>query len=307
MNPAQYTSLIRAEANRLGFDYFGVSKAEKLDEDARRLERWLNKGMHGQMQYMERWFDMRVDPRVLVPGAKSVVSLLYNYFPSERQHDGVPKISKYAYGTDYHFVLKEKLHALLQFIQGKVGEVSGRVFVDSGPVLERSWAERSGLGWVGKNGNLINKKSGSFFFISELIIDLELEYDSPMKDYCGTCTACIDACPTNAILDNRVIDGSKCISYFTIELRDAIPDEMKGKFNDWAFGCDICQDVCPWNRFSQPHHEPNFTIAEERKNILSAEWIEMTAEVFNKVFKNSAVKRTKLAGMKRNIEFLMRQ
>lgn len=257
------------------------------------------------MKYMERWFDMRTDPRVLVPGAKSVISLLYNYFPTEKQNKDVPQISKYAYGRDYHFVIKEKLYELFQFIQEKIGEVDGRVFVDSGPVLEKTWAAKSGLGWVGKNGTLITLKSGSFFFISELIIDLELEYDSPIRDYCGTCTKCIDACPTDAILDNRVIDGSKCISYFTIELRDAIPEEVKGKFNNWSFGCDICQDVCPWNRFSKPNNEPQFTATAEKLNITSSEWIEMTKEIFNKTFKDSPVKRTKLEGMKRNIRLLL--
>lgn len=305
MSVSQYTKLIRDEVHRLGFNYCGISKAEKLDDDSRRLEQWLNKGMHGQMKYMERWFDMRTDPRVLVPGAKSVISLLYNYFPTEKQNKDVPQISKYAYGRDYHFVIKEKLYELFQFIQEKIGEVDGRVFVDSGPVLEKTWAAKSGLGWVGKNGTLITLKSGSFFFISELIIDLELEYDSPIRDYCGTCTKCIDACPTDAILDNRVIDGSKCISYFTIELRDAIPEEVKGKFNNWSFGCDICQDVCPWNRFSKPNNEPQFTATAEKLNITSSEWIEMTKEIFNKTFKDSPVKRTKLEGMKRNIRLLL--
>jgi epoxyqueuosine reductase len=306
VNATQNTLLIRNEAIRLGFDYCGISKAERLNEDAKRLERWLNKGMHGKMQYMERWFDMRVDPRVLVPGAKSVISLMYNYFPTQAQADGLPLISKYAYGTDYHLVIKEKLKTLLNFIEERVGKVHGRAFVDSGPVLERTWAAKSGLGWVGKNGNLINKQRGSFFFLAELIVDLELENDSPVKDYCGSCTKCIDACPTDAISEGNVVDGGKCISYFTIELREAIPEQMKGKFSNRAFGCDICQDVCPWNRFAKPHREAQFEPTGEKLNLTTSDWLEMTNEVFNKVFKDSAIKRTRLEGMKRNVRFLLR-
>ncbi len=304
----RYTRLIKDEARRLGFDFCGISKAELLNEDARRLEVWLKQGMHGKMQYMENWFDMRVDPRKLVPGAKSVVSLMLNYFPEKNQQDGFPKISKYAFGKDYHLVIKEKLLQLLNFIHETVGEVSGRAFVDSGPVLEKTWATKSGLGWVGKNGNLINKNSGSFYFLSELILDLELQTDTPLaKDYCGTCTKCIDACPTEAILPNTVIDGSKCISYLTIELKEQIPNEFKNKMDNWAFGCDVCQDVCPWNRFSKPHQEKQFIASENKLNITTKEWIEMTDEVFSKTFKDSPLKRTKLSGMKRNIQFLLKE
>lgn len=305
MNTSQPTHLIKSEALRLGFDYCGISKAEKLDEDARRLEAWLNKGMHGKMKYMENYFDMRIDPTKIVPGAKSVISLLYNYYNDQTLLDKAePKISKYAFGRDYHFVMKEKLYQLMQCLQEKVGEVHGRVFVDSGPVLERAWAAKSGVGWVGKNGNLLTKESGSFYFLAEIILDLELEYDSPVNDYCGTCTACIDACPTDAILPDKVVDGSKCISYFTIELRDEIPNEAKGKFEGWMFGCDICQDVCPWNRFAKQHHEQQFLPSEELLAMKKNDWEELTEEVFKKVFKDSPLKRTKFEGLKRNLKFL---
>lgn len=303
-----YTQLIKSESKRLGFDYCGISKAEFLEEEAPRLEDWLNKNMHGQMSYMQNYFDKRLDPRILVPGAKSVVSLLLNYFPSEKQKDNTaPKISKYAYGTDYHFVIKEKLNELLYFIKENIGAVEGRVFVDSAPVMDKAWAKKSGLGWIGKNSNLISKQSGSFFFIAELIIDLELDYDSAIKDYCGTCTKCIDACPTNAIVEPYVVDGSKCISYFTIELKEAIPNEMKGKFDNWMFGCDICQDVCPWNSFSKVHHETLFAPNENLLEMSKKDWVELTEETFKKVFKNSAVERTKYKGLKRNIDFILQK
>lgn len=282
----------------------GISKADFLETEAPRLESWLKKEMHGEMSYMENHFDKRLDPRLLVDGAKSVVSLLLNYYPSEIQDSDTYKISKYAYGQDYHFVIKDKLKDLLKFIQTEIGEVNGRVFVDSAPVLDKAWAAKSGLGWIGKNSNLITKQVGSFYFIAELIIDLELEYDSPTTDHCGSCTACIDACPTQAIIQPYVVDGSKCISYFTIELKDQIPQEMKGKFDDWMFGCDVCQDVCPWNRFSKSHSETLFNPNPELLGYSKKDWQEITEEVFKKVFKNSAVKRTKLEGLKRNIEFL---
>ena len=305
MNSSNHTSLIKAEAKRLGFDYVGVSKAAFLEEEAPRLENWLNNNMHGQMSYMQNYFDKRLDPRLLVPGAKSVISLLLNYFPSENQvDDTAPKISKYAYGKDYHIVIKEKLNQLLEFIKENIGEVDGRAFVDSAPVMDKAWAKKSGLGWIGKNSNLINKSSGSFYFIAELILDLDLEYDGAVKDYCGTCTKCIDACPTDAIIAPYVVDGSKCISYFTIELKENIPDDVKGKMENRMFGCDICQDVCPWNRFSKPHQEPLFKANEELLGMKKEDWIELTEETFRRVFKDSAVKRTKFTGLKRNIEFL---
>jgi len=303
--PTNYTQLIKSESKRLGFQYCGISKAEFLEEEAPRLENWLNKNMHGQMSYMQNYFDKRLDPRLLVPGAKSIISLLLNYYPSEKQKDETaPKISKYAYGTDYHFVIKEKLNELLHFIKENIGDVDGRVFVDSAPVMDKAWAKKSGLGWIGKNTNLINKQTGSFFFIAELIIDLELDYDTAIKDYCGTCTKCIDACPTNAIVEPYVVDGSKCISYFTIELKDAIPAEMKGKFDNWMFGCDVCQDVCPWNSFAVAHNEKQFMPTTELLGMTNKDWQELTEETFKRVFKNSAVKRTKYSGLKRNIEFL---
>ena len=303
-NKSKYTALIKSEAKRLGFLSCGISKSGFLEEEAPRLEQWLNKNQHGQMTYMENHFDKRLNPNLLVDDAKSVVSLLLNYYPSETQIEDTYKISKYAYGQDYHFVIKEKLKELLHSIQENIGEVSGRAFVDSAPVLDKAWAAKSGLGWMGKNTNLITKSIGSFYFIAELIIDLELDYDSATTDHCGTCTACIDACPTEAIVAPYVIDGSKCISYFTIELKDHIPTEMKGKFNDWAFGCDICQDVCPWNKFSKPHSEPLFNPNPELLSMSKKEWEEITKDTFEAVFKNSAVKRTKWEGLKRNIDFL---
>jgi epoxyqueuosine reductase len=300
------TISVKKIAVELGFDFCGIAKAIKLDEDAKRLESWLNKGMHGSMHYMERYFDMRIDPCKLVTGAKSVITLLLNYFPDEKQHDDALKISKYAYGKDYHEVIREKLNKLIESIKINVGEIHGRGFVDSAPVLERTWAQRSGLGWVGKNGNLINKENGSFFFIATLITDLDLEPDEPFaKDYCGTCTRCIDACPTDAILPGKIVDGSKCISYFTIELKDMlIPTEMKGKFENWAFGCDICQDVCPWNRFSKPTNEIEFTPLPGILNISTKEWEAMTEEKFKSIFKHSALNRSKLKGIQRNLKFL---
>ena len=290
----------------MGFDYCGIARAVKLDDDARRLEAWLTKGMHGKMQYMENHFDLRIDPTQLVPGAKSVITLLMNYYPEAQQAPASPKIAKYAYGKDYHEVIREKLKDLLQKIRTEIGEINGRGFVDSAPVLERSWAIRSGLGWVGKNGNLINKQAGSYFFIATLIVDLELEYDDAFaKDYCGSCRRCIDQCPTDAIMDNKVVDGSKCISYFTIELKDAlIPGEMKGKFNNWMFGCDVCQDVCPWNRFSKPTKELQFTPLPQILNFTTSDWEEMTEETFKIIFKNSPLKRSKFAGIKRNLHFV---
>ena len=306
MNTAQYTHLIKEEAYRLGFEFIGISRAEKMEEEARRLEQWLNKGMHGKMQYMENHFEKRIDPTKLVEGARSVISLMYNYHSDEKATDpAAPKISQYAYGQDYHFIIKEKLRNLLTFIQEQIGEVSGRCFVDSAPVLERDWAKRSGIGWVGKNTLMINPRSGSYYFLAELIIDLDLEYDGPMKDYCGRCRRCIDACPTEAIHpDGYWVDGSKCISYFTIELKEAIPEDYKGKFENWAFGCDICQEVCPWNRFAKKHSEPAFEPHEDLLKMDKQEWQEITEEVFRKVFRKSAVKRTKYKGLKRNIDFL---
>ena len=302
---SKHTQLIKSEAKRLGFDYVGISKADFLEEEAPRLENWLNNNMHGQMSYMQNYFDKRLDPRLLVPGAKSVISLLLNYYPSEKQADDTaPKISKYAYGKDYHLVIKEKLNQLLEFIKENIGEVDGRAFVDSAPVLDKAWAKKGGLGWIGKNSNLINKSSGSFYFIAELIVDLDLEYDGAIKDYCGTCTKCIDECPTDAIVAPYVVDGSKCISYFTIELKENIPNDVKGKFDNWMFGCDICQDVCPWNSFSKPHQEPHFKANLELLGMKKQDWEELTEETFRRVFKDSAVKRTKFAGLKRNVEFL---
>ena len=305
INTTSNTAFIKQTATSLGFSYCGIAKAQRLDEDARKLEAWLNKGMHADMQYMENHFDMRVDPTLLVPGAKSVITLMINYFPSVEQKENTPNISKYAFGNDYHEVIRAKLKELLSLINANIGEVNGRGFVDSAPVLERSWAQRSGLGWIGKNGNLISKQSGSFFFLATLICDLELEYDLPFaKDYCGSCTKCIDHCPTDAILPDKVVDGSKCISYFTIELKENIPTEMKGKFDDWMFGCDVCQDVCPWNRFSKSHNEPLFQANPELLSFTKKDWEEITEDVFKKIFKNSAVKRTKLEGFRRNVEFL---
>jgi epoxyqueuosine reductase len=302
---AEHSGLVKQMAVQYGFDYCGIAKAVPLDEDARRLENWLNKGMNGNMHYMENYFDLRIDPSRLVPGARSVITLLKNYYPSEIREQEL-KISKYAYGKDYHEVLRPRLQSMISALQDKIGQFNGRGFVDSAPVLERAWAQKTGLGWIGKNGNLINKQSGSFYFIATLITDLDLDYDDPMaKDYCGSCTKCIDACPTEAILPGKVINGSKCISYFTIELKDEIiPSEMKGKFNNWMFGCDICQDVCPWNRFSHPHQEQAFTPLPEILNLTTKEWEELSEEMFRKLFKFSPLSRSKHKGIQRNIRFL---
>tara|TARA_R110000751_G_scaffold78920_2_gene159282 strand:- start:663 stop:1595 length:933 start_codon:yes stop_codon:yes gene_type:complete len=303
-NKLKYTKLIKDEAQRLGFMSCGISKAGFLEQEAPRLESWLNKNMHGEMAYMENHFDKRLDPTLLVPGAKSVVSLLLNYYPDEKQREDAYKISKYAYGTDYHFVIKDKLKELLDFIKANIGEVAGRAFVDSAPVLDKAWAAKSGLGWIGKHSNLLTKQVGSFYFIAELIIDLDLDYDTPVTDHCGSCTACIDACPTNAIVDAHVVDGSKCISYFTIELKNELPSFAQDKMDDWMFGCDVCQDVCPWNRFSKPHNEPLFDPNPEILKYSKSEWKELTQEVFSTLFKKSPVKRTKFKGLERNIKFL---
>jgi epoxyqueuosine reductase len=301
-----HTHFIKKTAARLGFDYCGIARAARLDEDAKRLEQWLSKGFHGSMNYMEKYFDMRIDPRQLVPGAKSVITLLKNYFPAQQQEPDAARISKYAFGKDYHEVIREQTKRFLELIREEIGEVNGRGFVDSAPVLERSWAQKSGLGWIGKNGNLITRQSGSFFFIATLITDLELEYDDPFaRDYCGTCTRCIDACPTDAILPDKTVNGSSCISYFTIELKDMlIPSTMKDKFQNWAFGCDTCQDVCPWNRFSKPNNETEFTPIPEILNLTTQEWEEMTEESFKKLFRHSPLSRTKWKGMQRNIRFI---
>ncbi|WP_199251029.1 MULTISPECIES: tRNA epoxyqueuosine(34) reductase QueG [unclassified Flavobacterium] len=301
---SNYTNFIKDEASRLGFMSCGISKAQFLETEAPRLEKWLNLNHHGKMSYMENNFDKRLDPTLLVEDSKSVVSLLLNYYPNEFQNEESFKISKYAYGLDYHDVIKGKLRELIHSIQTNIGAVSGRAFVDSAPVLDKAWAAKSGLGWIGKNSNLLTKKVGSFYFIAELIIDLELEYDSPTTDHCGACTACIDSCPTNAIVAPYVVDGSKCISYFTIELKVNIPTEFKGMFNDWAFGCDVCQDVCPWNKFSKPHSEPLFNPNPDVLAMSKKDWIEITEETFKVVFKNSPIKRTKFAGIKRNIDFI---
>lgn len=303
-NKSKYSQFIKAEAKRLGFLSCGISKAEFLEAEAPRLENWLNKNMNGEMRYMENHFDKRLDPTKLVDDSKSVISLLLNYYPEDTQNTDSFKISKYAYGTDYHFVIKDKLKILLESIQDEIGEVSGRAFVDSAPVLDKAWAAKSGLGWIGKHSNLLTQQVGSFYFIAELIIDLDLEYDHATTDHCGTCTKCIDACPTQAITEPYVVDGSKCISYFTIELKDNLPQEFKGKFDDWMFGCDVCQDVCPWNRFSKSHSEPLFNPHPELLDMTKKDWEEITQDTFQKVFQKSAVKRTKFSGLQRNIKFL---
>ncbi|WP_143959583.1 tRNA epoxyqueuosine(34) reductase QueG [Litoribacter populi] len=307
LNPDNNATIIKSLAVELGFDFCGIAKADFLEEEAPKLEEWLSRNYHGKMAYMANHFDKRLDPRLLVDGAKTVVSLIYNYYPPEKLPEGKQdyKLAKYAYGKDYHFVVKDKLKEFLFSLKEKVGEVDGRAFVDSAPVMERQWAAKSGIGWLGKNSLLLNRKMGSFFFLAELIIDLEASPDMPMaKDFCGSCTKCIDACPTDAITQAGVVDGSKCISYFTIELKDELPSEMKGKFENWMFGCDICQDVCPWNRFSKPHQEPEFLPHPDLKNMTNQDWEEITQETFSKVFQKSAVKRTKLTGLKRNIDFL---
>lgn len=299
---------IKEKANSLGFFYCGFSKATFLEDEARNLENWLNKNYHGKMSYMENHFDKRLDPRLLVEDAKTVISLLLNYYPKEKQNISdveVPKISTYAYGEDYHVVIKDKLKELINEIRANFGEINGRAFVDSAPVMDKAWAEKSGLGWIGKNSNLIHPKEGSFFFIAELIVDIDIAPDGPIKDYCGTCTRCIDACPTDAIVEPYVVRGDKCISYLTIELKDEIlPNEFKGKMDNWAFGCDICQDVCPWNRFSKPSSEPRFQPNDKLLNLTSLEWEQLTEETFHELFKLSAVKRTKFRGLKRNIQFI---
>lgn len=304
--PKERTVWLKAYTASMGFDFCGIAQAGFLNEDAYRLEAWLNKGYHGKMTYMENHFDKRLDPTLLVPGAKSVVTLMLNYFPEKQQNQNTPKISKYAYGTDYHYVIREKLNKILEQLQEQVGEVHGRGFVDSAPVLERSWAQKAGLGWVGKNGNLINKTAGSFYFLATLITDVELEYDSPYaKDYCGTCTKCLDICPTDAIVAPAVIDGSKCISYLTIELKDEIiPREFEGQMDDWMFGCDACQDVCPWNRFATPHSTPSLKPIPEIIEYGRKDWDALTEETFNKLLKNSPIKRTKWKGIQRNLKFI---
>ena len=300
---SHYTDLIKQEASRLGFLSCGVSKAEFLEEEAPRLEQWLSQNMQGDMSYMENHFDKRLDPTLLVPGARSVVSLLYNYFPEQQPDWDGFKISKYALGVDYHKVIRKKMKALVRFIEEEIGEVQGRAFVDSAPVLDKAWAAKSGLGWMGKHSNLLTKQLGSYYFIAELIIDLELEYDTPVTDHCGSCTACIDACPTEAIVQPYVVDGSKCISYLTIELKESIPSDFSGKMDDWIFGCDVCQDVCPWNRFSKSHREPLFDPSPQLLSMTKADWVDMTKEVFDELFPRSAVKRTGYEGLRRNIRF----
>ncbi len=296
---------IKQWATELGFSHCGIAKAEFLEAEAPKLEEWLKRSYQGEMHYMENHFDMRLDPRILVPDAKSVISLTYNYYTDQKQNEDAPRISKYAYGEDYHHVVKDKLKILLRNMQETIGDINGRCFVDSAPVMERAWASKAGIGWIGKHSLLINKTQGSFFLLAEIIVDAELEYDAPFAtDHCGTCTACMDACPTGAIVENKVVDGSKCISYFTIELKDAIPTSYKAQFDDWMFGCDICQDVCPWHRFSKQHNEPKFTPNPKLLAMNRREWQEITKDVFNELFQKSAVKRTKYEGLKRNLRFL---
>ncbi len=301
-----HTRLIKQKARDLGFFYCGISQAGFLEDEARKLDAWLKHGYHGKMQYMENHFDKRLDPRLLVDNAKSVVSLLLNYYTDEIQEDPeAPKISRYSYGKDYHFVIKDKLKEFFGFIREEIGEVGGRVFVDSAPVMDKVWAAKSGLGWIGKHSNLVHPRSGSYFFVAELILDLDLEPDGPMKDYCGTCTRCLDACPTGAIVEPYVVDGSRCISYLTIELKDELlPSEFKGKMDNWMFGCDVCQEVCPWNRFSKQHTEPSFEPHEQLLRMSKADWQDLTEEIFNEIFRASAVKRTKFKGLQRNIAYL---
>ncbi len=303
-NKTKNTAFIKAEAQRLGFMSCGISRAGFLEEEAPRLEKWLAENRNGEMQYMENYFDKRLDPTKLVEGSKSVISLLLNYYPSELQREDTYKISKYAYGRDYHFVIKDKLKEFLHTLETEIGDVAGRAFVDSAPVLDKAWAVKSGLGWMGKHSNVLSKKAGSFYFIAELIVDLDLDYDTPVTDHCGSCTACIDACPTQAIYEPYKVDGSKCISYYTIELKNAIPEAARGTLDDWAFGCDVCQDVCPWNRFSKSHSEPLFEPNQQLLEMSKRDWEEITQEVFSDIFQKSAVKRTKYTGLQRNIEFL---
>ncbi len=306
LRASQNARHIKALAQELGFSFCGISKAGFLEEEAPRLETWLTKRMHGEMSYMENHFDMRLDPRLLVPGAQSVISLLFNYYPdaTDKIKDGALKVSKYAWGEDYHYVVKDRLKQLLQQLREHVGAVEGRAFVDSAPVLDKAWASRSGLGWIGKNTNLINKRQGSFFFVAELIVDLELEADGPVKDHCGTCRACIDACPTEAIVEPYVVDGSKCISYFTIELKKELPAEWVTKMDGWLFGCDVCQDVCPWNRFSVVHNEPRFSPREQLLQMTSGEWKDLTEEVFGAIARRSPLQRKGLDGLRKNAELL---
>jgi epoxyqueuosine reductase len=304
MNTAKHAAQLKAIASDLGFSFCGISKAGFLEEEAPKLEAWLQKNYHGKMAYMANHFDKRLDPTKLVEGAKSVVSLVYNYYPEQDlAKEGSLKIAKYAYGDDYHFVIKDKLKRFVARIREEIGEVGGRAFVDSAPVMERQWAAKSGLGWLGKNSLLLNRQMGSFFFLAELILDLELVPDGPIKDYCGTCTACIDACPTDAIVANQVVDASRCISYLTIELKEAIPADFSQQMEGWIFGCDICQDVCPWNRFSKPHQEPQFQPPADMAAMQDSDWLELTESVFKELFPKSAVKRTKYEGLKRNIRF----
>jgi epoxyqueuosine reductase len=306
----QRTQLVKSIAHEMGFSFCGISKAEFLENEAPKLEEWLRRGYQGKMNYLENYFEKRLDPRLLVPEAKSVVSLVYNYYPKKELKSPVDsssdqlKIARYAYGEDYHFVVKDKLKELLDRLRESIGEINGRAFVDSAPVMERAWATKSGVGWIGKNSLLLNRSMGSFFFLAEIIIDLELEVDGPIKDFCGSCTACMDACPTDAIAEPYVVDGSKCISYFTIELKEEIPKEVKGKFENWIFGCDICQEVCPWNRFAQPNNESRFQPTAALENMSTSDWKEITEDVFEKLFKNSPVKRTKFEGLNRNIDFV---
>jgi epoxyqueuosine reductase len=300
----KYTNLIKQKSKELGFDFCGISPAGFLEEEAPRLESWLTQNRHGQMSYMSNYFDKRLDPTKLVEGAKSIVSFLLNYYPEKTFTENNYKVSKYAYGKDYHIVIKDKLKSLVDILKKEIGDINGRAFVDSAPVMDKVWAKKSGLGWIGKNSNLISKGNGSFFFIAELILDVELQYDNQIKDYCGSCTRCIDACPTDAIVEPYIVDGSKCISYYTIELKEQIPEEVKGKFENWIFGCDICQDVCPWNSFSQPHQNPEFLPNPELASMSKSDWEEITEDVFNRVFKDSPVKRTKLKGLKRNVIFV---
>lgn len=312
MTPSQienYSRFVKASAARLGFDYCGIAKAEQLDDDARRLEQWLLNGYQGGMSYMERYFDLRIDPRKLVPDAQSVITLMMNYYPKEQQNSDAPKISKYAFGIDYHELIKDKLNEFLLTLRDEIGEINGRGFVDSAPVLERAWAQRSGLGWIGKNNNLLTRQSGSFFFIASLIVDVPLVYDPAFaKDFCGSCTRCIDACPTGAIPEAGVIDGSKCISYLTIEMKDEIfPEEFKGQMEGWMFGCDICQDVCPWNRFAKPHQQDALEPIPEILNLSTSQWQEMDQEIFNQLLKHSPIKRSKWKGIQRNLTFLEKE
>lgn len=307
MYDAKYLSrCIKEKALELGFSGIAFAKAEFMDEEAKRLESWLNQNYHGEMSYMENYFELRVDPTKLVPGSKTVICLMYNYFTDKKQvDDEAPKLAMYALGKDYHKVVRKKLKLLEAYIKETVGNVSGRGFVDSAPILERDWAQRSGLGWIGKNTLLLNKDKGSYFFLAEYICDLALEYDLPVRDHCGTCTRCIDACPTDAISPQGfIMDGSKCISYLTIEKKGDLPQEFSNLMENNMYGCDICQQVCPWNRFSSEHNEPSFLPSTELMAMTKRDWMELSHETFDRLFEGSAVKRTKYEGLKRNIEFL---